>query len=467
MKEENKNVGKDTQTRLSQRRPRTVSTSEFEQVVEKYKLLIDTPRDDDGKLIEKDFQERMDALFDKSSLVHREGHGVIEKDFQERMDALFDKSFVNHCEGDEDMNFCALSREMMKFTNLPNLEFKIFRYKQVGDGIMKYYLRYATGEETFVFEGHCYYKNAMIYKSYVTRSLYKKVSGQHTAVKDAQLTRTTTEREFGCHIHELPSMMHDQLLGKDSQMLPIGEKFEMLRIHMVYKVDTDTTKWNFLFWRDEQELRLVDSVGKPYVDGAYFRFVKRAFGTRRITLYDGKHEAVAFCEKQLDESFTIHGRTPLVEEGEGVDQNYATTPTMEDVGTDQRNVVPFYLWFRVKWSLTISGPLIFVEVMTYDVGLESNDLSTRRKAGFEPLYKVMMDNESNKVHKTINICDYYDSKDHMGVIKTDTNSSSHHLRFRHDHQESNTTRMVEVDVAPGVDPALILCIAACWEAKHM
>ncbi|KAL7574671.1 hypothetical protein ACA910_003016 [Epithemia clementina (nom. ined.)] len=440
------------------------SLAEYKKVVEKYKALIDSPRDDKGKLIEEIFHERIEALFDKN--------------------------FVSYADGETVTNLCDFKEELINLCNYPNTEFKIFRYKQVAPGVMDSYFRLSTDEEEFVVSGRSYFRNAMVYKSEATRTMYKKVSGQYTADKDKRMTMKQTEREFGCRIHELPSLVRGKLLGETSHMLPVEEKYEFLRIIMEYddsehqkqaaKVPLFMGKMLTLF-RYNHVLRLKDSKEKPYVGGAYFRYSKKALGSERMYLFNGKNDPVAFCEKTGKESYTIYGTRSLLDKEF---KHKYSEPKFEDVGSDSCNVVAFYPWFQVNLANTAAGRLHFVSVLTFDVlasktvGTEKigfpanavNDIredSSRRglNVDFEPLFNVSEAQSESK--KSWAVCDYYESSDHLAVIKVNSTEGKSHGHY-YSHNSNNTdkakgSRRIQVDVAPGVDPALILCIAACLE----
>ena len=448
------------------------SRSEFQQVVQKYKAILDIPRNEtDGTLNETE------ALA--------------------RIEDLFDPDFVRHSEGDTDANLCDFKSELLQLGRYPSLHFKLFRYKQVAAGIMDYYLRFSTQDKQFVIKGLAYFRKARIYKTEVTRTAYDKVSGQKSATQETPLTRDRTERQFGCRIYELPSMVHGQLLGVGGNMLPVEEKYELLRIFLVYDnkqhpTDNDSGVrnssgggggWNKMlnFWRDQYSLRLVDSKDQPYVKGASITFSRRACGSRRMILWNERKEPLALAYRHKKHGFwSICGTRPLIP-----GPHHYSEPKLEDVG--ESNVVAFYPWFRIKLVHTSAGRLYFGEVLTFDVeGTERDESSsaetmtatpaeehaspttqvtpsaTTARVDFEPIYKVTETRDSQE--RIVTICDYYKSKDHLGIVKSSYNPHRRLTQLIHKEKEA---RRVQVDVAPGVDPALILCIASCLEMMEL
>ena len=416
--------------------PPGTTRPEYEIIVAKYKALIDVPRD------EKGFRD--------------------EDITRERVDDLFDPDLVREVEGEEKISTKEdVLQEMINLGRCSEVKFQIFRYKQVAPDVIDYYLRYATDTDQFVMKGVSYFRNGKVYKVQVKRTTVNKVPGQHSAEKDTPLTTGETERDFGCRIHELPSMVHGKLLGREQNMIPVEEKYELLRIFMEYEHEKAESirgllKQTFLFWRDDFTLRLMDSNLNPYVDGACFHVSKRAGGSLRITLLDGKQNVIAFSEKHHGQGFyTIFGSTALLDGG---DDHAVSQPKMEQVDS-AKSPQPFFPWLRLQMSKTLEGCLYFVSVITYTVAMGDNDNDKQRTVEFEPLYKISQESDnSNTVSLTI--CDYYESKDHLGVIKK---TPSKHSTSHDDHAPPR----IEVNVAPGVDPALVLFLAACLETMDL
>jgi hypothetical protein len=308
-----------------------------------------------------------------------------------------------------------------------------------------------------VIDGLMTYKNGMVVKAEMRQGLFEKVAGQHTATTEALfLGGSTTERDFGRKIHHLPSEMNGQVLCQGTAFLPVARKYEMLRIKMVYE---KKNIWNFLPVQQE-DIQLLDENAESYAGGAFFRRFKLGVGRGQVVvLFDHENQAMALIKKK-NNKFMIFGTRPLVD---GNDNEYAE-PQMEVLSPSQlanfpvtkillnpilpKEVVAFYPWFCLLTQSTSDGPIAFVSVLA-----DTAPDSSAKQPAFEPLYKIIPKEGGSHGKKKKVFCVYdYFNDERIAVVSNECCKG----------QMTN-----QVDVAPGVDPAMGLCIAACLDEMGM
>jgi len=437
-------------------------------VINKYKALFDSPRDEDGKLLREPLIQRVEDLVDKS---------------------------LERVTGDDEpvQNYDTFLDEQLSYCKFVNLGFKVFRYKHVGPGSLETYVRFSYNQdEDFELAGtHYYNTDCKIYKAIVMQSLSRRVPGQVTADKRASITSSQTERQFCKKVHELPSLVRGQYLAAgDTGMKPVRLHYEFLRIHLFYR--RPGSNWISSLGNKNNQSRVVelrDSQDRPYANGAKF-LLQSSWNRKTLTLYGGsnKHEPLVFCEKKRNEHHvTISGLRRLIPGEHAYSEPKMETLPMDDGG---RNVASFYPWLRLTWGRELFGKnnsfgIVFlltnydeesIEVSDMQVGLNSIEASGQDKSvgsrrnqlvGFEPFYKIEQRDvegppprakkKTKKKPVALSIKDYYHDE-RVGVIKNFQSSSLIG-------SAGGDIRDATVEVAPGVDPSIILSIAACL--KHI
>eukprot|EP00522_Entomoneis_paludosa_P009826 CAMPEP_0172453972 /NCGR_PEP_ID=MMETSP1065-20121228/11095_1 /TAXON_ID=265537 /ORGANISM="Amphiprora paludosa, Strain CCMP125" /LENGTH=295 /DNA_ID=CAMNT_0013206223 /DNA_START=1 /DNA_END=888 /DNA_ORIENTATION=+ len=291
-----------------------------------------------------------------------------------------------------------------------------------------------------------------------------------------------SEREFSHKVRSLPVAVHGKLLNpkglQTGYMLPVLLHYEFLRIYM------HATKGDALLFRRSHIIELTtdpvndDKKGAvPYAHGAMFQYKRTHIPfSETLTLYSGggvddnlPKEVIAFCEKK-HHYFTIYGTYPLMEYGgSGADAKMQSVAVLnpKDNSVKSSAVAAFYPWFRVsRGQRTEGGRLCFVHVVaTVDEEAVASGVTSpdgQGKVDFEPLFKV-------------EVCDHKHSTNNGSTKSKPTRTTTTFLH-EYDHPDSRVAVLqksvsddeqdrLQVMVAPGVDPTMTLCIAACME--HM
>jgi len=218
-------------------------------------------------------------------------------------------------------------------------------------------------------------------------------------------------------------------------------------------------------------MELKDSQGRKYANGAKFVYKKRLH-RESLILYGGddesKPEPLALCDRNPSmPHITIWATKPLIPGDHAHSSPKMETLTLEDGTTD---VTAFYPWFRIfRGDKYASGYMCFVHILSDTPAMQTTFGGTRRdidtdtetirlNVAYEPLYRMEITVEkpekgpsttSNSMVASVK--DYYHGEK-VGVIKGFAGPPA-------------DGKDIEVAVGPGVDPAMMLCIAGCM--KHL
>jgi len=246
----------------------------------------------------------------------------------------------------------------------------------------------------------------------VNFSALTRVSGQVPADPHAvKIPFAASEKELSRVVFPLPQQVKNKLLATEkSDMLPAQEAGTVIKLYLKHHQD--------LLHRNGS-IDILDSEGLPYADGAKFVERKRMMHSRRLILQDGTGKALALCVDSTDgpiRSYTVFGTKPLGE------KNHVIPGTVEVEGGKN-----FYPWFRI-----IDDHPSFVSIDVWDSKADrfkSMLRATPKSYGFAIA-------SACKNHNLGNIVSTLKSNGNIGW---------------------------NVICAPGVDPAMMLCIAASLE----
>lgn len=478
----------------------------YHQVVDKMKVLYDTlgyDKTPEGFIPEETFRERFASIY--------------APEFQQVMVEPANETADAEKKHGPPSNYETVLEEHIKFLcQRSDVEFKIFRYRHCAVGTLEAYIRFSTADEDFEVAGLWNYSNnnnsrkdPQMMSSTLTRfALTPKVPGQVSARARTNITKSTSERAFGRQVIELPSAVQGRILGSAVGMRPVLHSYEFLRITMRYTTTTlasaqpqnvielwenttaahnppstnGSSSMSFATTTEKKE----QPVSRPYAHGATFVHTKGsvfAMGKKKwptFTLYGRNNnnplnqppdQPVARMEQHSNTGFTIYGTKPLVSHPSSTDED--ESDHLRDcrlTPTSPGNIVGFHPWLKLdtRGTQTSTGYLIIVHILTdYAVSALENkstkSLQTMEgdSAVYEPLYKVHVLNNKNQNKKqptksdaTTRIEDYYHGT-RVAIVQGDV------TKFKR--AKGKPDPQLRVDIAPGVDPAMILCIVACLE----
>jgi len=230
----------------------------------------------------------------------------------------------------------------------------------------------------------------------------------------SSLTSDSSSEQFIAEKRMDPSIrsLSSGLLFPDSSSLA-GDKTGAVRLSMVHSKKRRS-------FRRENICRILDAKGDSYADGAYFKQFRRGIGQTIFLLYDTNDRPVALCVQErllMNKKTTIYGTQPL---------HHGQPSTAEEEG------IEFYKWFRIcdiDQSHLLYRPIYVWNGET-----------------FRPLLKAIPANKKFKVCKRGEIL-IVNARDEMLGLTC----------------PKEGRRGWDVSMAPGVDPAFMLCIAATME----
>jgi hypothetical protein len=250
------------------------------------------------------------------------------------------------------------------------------------------------------------------------------VSGQVRATSKVRIPDFPTESELAERVYPLPNGVNGQLLAGESNILPVTEAGHIIRLFLEHSK---------AFLAREGLLTIKDAAGLDYAGGVHFKEYKGLVGKITLILLDKDDNPIALCEQErvkLHNEYNILGIRPLLTGDE---------PKIEQDGA------AFYPWFRVHAiDNAIQGCYRSISVW--------NGSDYR----YVPMWRVYPSTRRPGA-KAANLC---------MVKKTEllvTQESDHAIiAFLNKKTTDNCTGW-EITIAPGIDPALVICTAAIVE----
>eukprot|EP00522_Entomoneis_paludosa_P009119 CAMPEP_0172458468 /NCGR_PEP_ID=MMETSP1065-20121228/27676_1 /TAXON_ID=265537 /ORGANISM="Amphiprora paludosa, Strain CCMP125" /LENGTH=152 /DNA_ID=CAMNT_0013212737 /DNA_START=119 /DNA_END=577 /DNA_ORIENTATION=- len=144
------------------------------------------------------------------------------------------------------------------------------------------------------------------------------------------------------------------------------------------------------------------------------------------------------------------------------------TISMSSSVSSINELTTFYPWLRIlpQKSSLIEGNETFFFVLILSE-FASTNTSSHPTLLFEPLFKILPSGDSavserSQINNDIaphSILDYY-TNDLVGLVST-PDKRRHSSSLDADDESTLSTADIKLDVAPGMDPVLMLCIATC------
>lgn len=153
------------------------------------------------------------------------------------------------------------------------------------------------------------------------------VSGQVSATSDVRISDFPTDADLAYRVHPLPKGVNGQLLAGDSNIAPVTEAGQVIRLFLEHSKG---------FLAREGRLSIKDTDGLDYADGVHFKEYKGFMGKITLILLDEDDKPIALCEQErvkLHRDYNILGIRPLLE---------------GDEPKSKQDGVAFYPWFHVR-----------------------------------------------------------------------------------------------------------------------
>jgi hypothetical protein len=249
------------------------------------------------------------------------------------------------------------------------------------------------------------------------------VSGEVRASGKERIPDFPTELELAERVYPLPNGVNGQLLaGGESNILPVTEVGHIIRLFLEHSK---------AFLAREGRLTIKDVDGIDYAGGAHFKEYKGFVGNITLVLLDKDDNPIALCEQvrvKLHSEYNILGIRPLLKGDE---------PKREQDGAT------FYPWFRVH---------------AIDNAIQGcyRSISVWNGSDYVPMLRVYPSTRRPGA-KAANLCMV--KKTELLVTQE---SDCAIVAFLNKKTADNCTGW-EITIAPGVDPALVICTAAVVE----
>jgi hypothetical protein len=248
------------------------------------------------------------------------------------------------------------------------------------------------------------------------------VSAEVSATSDVRISDFPTDADLAYRVHPLPKGVNGQLLAGDSNIVPVTEAGQVIRLFLEHSKG---------FLAREGRLSIKNTDGLDYADGVHFKEYKGFMGKITLILLDEDDKPIALCEQErvkLHRDYNILGVRPLLE---------------GDEPKSKQDGVAFYPWFHVRdINNAIQGYFRSISVWN------GND--------YAALWRVYPATRRPGA-KAANLC---------MVKKTEllvTQESDHSIVALLNKKTVEHSIGWDITIAPGVDPALVICTAAIVE----
>jgi len=312
----------------------------------------------------------------------------------------------------------------------------------------------------------------------VFSKVFASTSGRKSDVSGQMAARFFPQpyQGFASKVRPLPEQVEGLLLGEGTELEPTRQPRQLLKISMIPSGGSDAGGRRVLRKKNKKNshnpsFRLVTNENDRYAGGAYLttttdhsdkkshggfrdsRQKQQAPQSRMTILHDGNGDAIACCfsrvvciggEEASLSSYQICGTEPILEDD---------VPSLE-ASANGTGATEFFPWFVVRTNgphgfTVANSPQLFVDVWNGD--------------GYDPIWAISKGGSQKGVFRALapNEDDY--------VVHSLGGTTENHARLEdalavlsrksHDNDDDGR-RQWDLTVAPGVDPAVAICLAS-------
>ena len=427
----------------------------------------DTSRTSDFDEADEAFQvvvSNFKALFDYSKVEGSRLDSSEKKDRRLLFESLFDKNLERYVKGAKSGGFDEVFEEAQTWCDVEGFVFQSFFYKRLSICSFDMYSRFATAEDELIIQSKVTFDTTTrkVIKL-ETRRLQqrKKAEGQISAVEGEFVWPGLTDKAFSRQVHILPREVFGRYFLEESTGVsaPALTKYEMIRLYMYRDLFSKSKKG---IQKDKLVMRLCDERKVPYANGMFWKTIKHRKFTRlskqSLLLWSAEDEPVAMCSR---ESHPGEYRFVLSSQhcpATTLSRSHKSAPYIQKLvnisGKSTPEMVGFHAWFRLRiskrnptlrfvyvWDGTNDFEILFRIVIAPPKG----KYSVKIRPGENPF-------KPPKSSKIITVA--------LELYDRDDAANNENCLYAIISKDTETMES-EILCAPGVDPGMVLAIAAC------